>query len=103
MATDSIGTTIRKRRQELGMTQQALAERLSVDRASIGNWESGRHFPLRYLGALESVLGISLTGAAPSETPEQKIARIEGELREIRSGMQKRSDAERDAGLDALA
>ena len=61
MATDPpIGTRIKKRRQILGMTQRDLAERLDVSPSTVANWETGKHFPLRYLGAVEHVLGISL-------------------------------------------
>lgn len=65
MATDPpIGTKIRKRRQVLGLTQDDLAARLNVSRSTVANWESGKHFPLRYLGRVESVLGVSLNGDA---------------------------------------
>jgi len=61
MAKDiRIGARIRKRRQELGMNQQELAERVGVHASSVISWESGRHFPRRYLGKIEAVLGVSL-------------------------------------------
>lgn len=71
MATDrTIGTRIRKRRQVLGMTQDDLAAQLHVSRSTVANWESGKHFPLRYLGAVEHVLGIDLSdGSAPPLSP----------------------------------
>lgn len=56
-----IGTRIRKRRQELGLTQQQLADRLEVAESSVVSWETGKHYPKRKLGALEAVLGINLT------------------------------------------
>lgn len=62
MAADlDIGTRIRKRRQELGLTQQQLADRLEVAESSVVSWETGRHYPKRKLGALEAVLGVNLT------------------------------------------
>lgn len=62
MAADpGIGTKIKKRRQALRMTQEDLAGRLGVAKATIANWESGKHYPLRHLGAVEDVLGVSLT------------------------------------------
>lgn len=62
MATDPrIGQRIKRRRQELGLTQKDLAERVGVDPSSVVNWEKGRHFPARYQGAVEAALGISLT------------------------------------------
>lgn len=61
MAADpAIGTRIKKRRQVLDMTQQDLADALGVSKSTVANWESGKHFPLRYLGKVEDVLGVSL-------------------------------------------
>jgi transcriptional regulator with XRE-family HTH domain len=64
MATDAsvTGAKIRRRRQELRLTQEELAERVGVDASSVLNWEAGKHYPKRKLGALESVLGIRLEG-----------------------------------------
>jgi len=45
------------------MTQDDLAAELSVSRSTVANWESGKHFPLRYLGRVEDVLGIDLSDA----------------------------------------
>lgn len=56
-----IGSRIRKRRQEIGLTQQQLADRLEVAESSVVAWETGRHYPKRKLGALEAVLGVNLT------------------------------------------
>ncbi len=60
MADRDIGTLIRKRRQALGLRQHELAARVGVDRSAVSNWERGHHFPLRYQGRIEEVLGISL-------------------------------------------
>lgn len=56
-----LGTRIRKRRQQLRLTQKQLGELVGADESSVINWESGRHYPRRKLGALEAVLG-SLDG-----------------------------------------
>ena len=69
MAADSIGTTIRKRRQVLGLTQQQLADSLGVSKSTVANWESGKHFPLRYAGAVEKALGIELDEQAAAIRP----------------------------------
>lgn len=50
------------------MTQQDLADELGVSKSTVGNWEIGKHFPLRYLGRVEDVLGIRLD--APEDEPE---------------------------------
>jgi transcriptional regulator with XRE-family HTH domain len=59
MASDT-GRRIRKRRQVLGMTQAALGAAVGVSESTVANWERGRHFPLRYQGKLEHILGITL-------------------------------------------
>lgn len=56
-----IGTRIRKRRQELGLTQKQLADLVKVDESSVISWESGKHYPRRKLGALEAALNVNLT------------------------------------------
>src|SRR5487761_1185739 len=72
MATDTpIGTRIRKRRQILGLTQDQLAGRVGVDRTAVSNWERGRHFPQRFLGRVEDVLGVSLDEDEPRVLPAQ--------------------------------
>ena len=55
-----IGMRIKRRRQALGMEQKDLAALVGVARATVANWESGKHFPLRKQGAIEEALGISL-------------------------------------------
>lgn len=68
----SLGTRIKRRRQVLRLTQEDLAVRLGVSKSTVANWESGKHFPLRYLGAVEQELGISLNGSAEPDS----IARL---------------------------
>lgn len=80
MATEvPVGTRIKKRRQVLGLTQQQLAERLDVNRSTVADWERGKHFPLRYLGKVEDVLGISLSddGPEPPVIPPDLQRRID--------------------------
>ncbi|WP_262315789.1 helix-turn-helix transcriptional regulator [Lacticaseibacillus parakribbianus] len=40
-----IGKQIQTHRQDLGMTQDQLAEKLYVSRQTISNWENDRHYP----------------------------------------------------------
>ena len=61
----SIGKAIRRARQRKRLTQAALAQQVGVSNASVVNWESDTHFPLRHLGAIEEVLEISLAGYEP--------------------------------------
>lgn len=50
---------IRRAREASGLTQAQLAERIGVDTKTVRNWEAGRA-PRRSLGAIETVLGVSL-------------------------------------------
>jgi transcriptional regulator with XRE-family HTH domain len=69
MATDPhIGTTIKRARERKRWTQRQLADALAVDRKTIDNWENGRTSPRSSIGALEDVLGISLSGGAAVHT-----------------------------------
>lgn len=40
---------LRPRREALGLTQQAVADRAGVDRSNIANWETGRSLPMAAL------------------------------------------------------
>ena len=51
---------MRKRRQIIGLTQRQFAAQLGVSKSTVANWESGKHFPLRYMGKVEEALGIAL-------------------------------------------
>jgi transcriptional regulator with XRE-family HTH domain len=78
MATEPLGTRIAKRRHQLRLSQEELAERLGVNRTSVANWEAGKHYPQRHIGALEQVLGIRLDGATEDEYSDPDEARIWG-------------------------
>ena len=60
---------IRKRRQVLRMTQADLAAKLGVAKSTVANWERGKHFPVRYQGPLEEILGIDLDAADAAPGP----------------------------------
>jgi ribosome-binding protein aMBF1 (putative translation factor) len=61
------------------MSQAELARRLNVSRSAVNAWENDRAYPQNSIGALEHVLGISLTdGNAPPPPREAS----EGELDE---------------------
>jgi len=56
-----MGEKIKARRTELNMTQEVLAERLSVSRSTISNWETGRNYPdLQMIVLTADVLNLSL-------------------------------------------
>lgn len=64
----AVGAAIRRARQRKRLTQQQLADALDVNRTTVGDWETGTHYPQRNLGALEEVLGITLP-PQPDEVP----------------------------------
>ncbi len=57
----SLGERIRKAREDLGVSQQQMADALGVDRKTIGTWEKGQHTPrYRDLMLISSVSDVSL-------------------------------------------
>jgi len=54
----TFGENLRKRRLDLGMTQEQVARRLKVSAKSVGNWETDSSWPLmRQVLALRAILG----------------------------------------------
>ena len=66
-AASSLGTAIKRARERRRWSQRELADKLGVDIKSISNWETGRTTPKSSIGALEDVLGISLTAEPEPE------------------------------------
>ena len=68
----NFGEAIKKRREELGLTQQDLAEKLFVSRQTVCRWENGSRYPdLIMAKKITLVLGISLDELIPGqEVPE---------------------------------
>lgn len=61
MATEPpLGTRIKRARERKRWSQRQLADALQVNIKTIDNWENGRTSPRSSIGAIESVLGISL-------------------------------------------
>lgn len=61
METHEIGQKIKVLRKARGLTQQQLADRLGLQRATISNYEIGRRTPhLSELSRLADVLGVSM-------------------------------------------
>lgn len=56
-----IGEQIKKRRQELNMTQEDLAQKLNVARSTISNWDIGRNYPdIQLIVSISDALDLSL-------------------------------------------
>ena len=61
-------TKIRQFRQDIGMTQQELADQLNVTDRAVSHWENGRRLPdYSLLKQLCDVLGISINELFASE------------------------------------
>lgn len=43
-----------------------MADALGVSKSSVANWERGEHFPLRYAGAIEELLEITIPAPVQS-------------------------------------
>ena len=93
-AEPAIGQRIMRRRQALDMSQEELARLVNVSRYTVSNWEIGKHFPKRYLGKLEAVLGISLADRPVRPRPVSDRLR-----REIAETLEDPEDQRRVIGL----
>ena len=77
----SIGQRIAQKRKELGLSQEALGDRLGVSRQSIYKWESDSALPeVEKLIALSKLFGVSVgwllgveEGAAPEAAPSGEL------------------------------
>lgn len=64
-----IGKVIKKRRKELNITQEKLAEQLKVSRSTISNWETGRNYPdIEMIVSISDNLNISLDDLLKGDT-----------------------------------
>lgn len=69
MAADlPLGTRIKRARERMRvsghyMSQQELADALGVSRSAVNAWENNRAHPRSSIGALEAILGVTLTGS----------------------------------------
>lgn len=80
-----VGATIRRRRQALDWEQLELATRVGVHVNTVQKWEAGTHYPMRKLGKLEEVLGVTLDEPKPrpalsTETQERMRADVGDEM-----------------------
>lgn len=85
MNTRDFGRLLKRARQAAGFrTQQELAERLGVDRSTVGAWETGRQYPQRFIGAIENLLGRLDAFDEPRLDPEteRRISSLTDEQRD---------------------
>ena len=71
------GKTLRHLRTEKGLSQQQLAERLHVERASVTNWEAGRRIPsIDMLSQISEALGVDATALMAAAGEHSEIPNV---------------------------
>jgi transcriptional regulator with XRE-family HTH domain len=74
MTTESLGSTLRRLRERAGLSQEELAAKAQVSRASIQNWEADRRAPRRApVRRLAAALGVS---DITSHEPVDELAEV---------------------------
>ena len=59
MQTEALGSRIRELREQKGITQSQLADRMVVSRSTVANWEAGKRLPdIGMLARLAGCLGV---------------------------------------------
>ena len=73
-----IGDVIRKRRKHLKLTQETLAKRLAISRASLANIETGRqNFPVHQLYGIAKILQLTPIDLLPPFANEDPRTAVE--------------------------
>lgn len=75
MDTYITGSTIKRLREEKGITQQQLAEELGVSSKAVSKWETAKGLPdISLIESLSRVLGVSVTELMSGETVTNRNA-----------------------------
>ena len=76
-----LGRQIRGLREEAGLKQDDLAERVGLSRASIANIEGGKQaVPIHLLVAIAQTLDITIDRLVPAKAPARSLPRPEGDF-----------------------
>lgn len=79
-----LGAEIQRRRKQLGLTQEELAQRMDVSRQSVTKWETGQSAPdLDRLVQLGEVLSISLDELLKGPSDNADAPQIENDCESI--------------------
>lgn len=79
-----IGNQIKKYRNELGLSQEELADKIFVTRQTISNWENEKNYPdIKSLVMLSNLFGISLDNFVKGDLEEMKKQIKESDIREF--------------------
>ena len=81
----SLGTKIKQRREELGMTQTQLADKLGVTKGAVGNYETDANAPkMAVLNKLFQVLQCDANYLFQDDLPDQPYTPSPEELAALR-------------------
>lgn len=79
-----IGNQIKKYRNELGLSQEELADKIFVTRQTISNWENEKNYPdIKSLVMLSNLFNISLDNLVKGDLEEMKKQIKESDVREF--------------------
>lgn len=68
-----IGARIRKNRNEMGLSQEQLAQKVYVSRQTVSNWETGKNYPdLQSLLLLSAVFDVTLDRLVKGDIEKMK-------------------------------
>jgi transcriptional regulator with XRE-family HTH domain len=99
MASDplTLGMQIRRARERKRLSQEELAAKVGASERAVNDWENDRRKPRNRIGALEEVLGVSLTGepGEPETATPEEIERLREHIREVLG-----EDSELEAAMD---
>lgn len=90
-----LGKQVKKYRNELGLSQEMLAERIYVSRQTISNWENDKNYPdINSLLRLSEVFGVSIDILIKGDVEKMK--------EEIKIKQEDRQRFERDGNIFAI-
>lgn len=79
-----IGNQIKKYRNELGLSQEELADKIFVTRQTISNWENEKNYPdIKSLVMLSNLFNISLDNLVKGDLEEMKKQIKESDIKEF--------------------
>ena len=79
-----IGNQIKKYRNELGLSQEELADKIFVTRQTISNWENEKNYPdIKSLVMLSNLFNISLDNLVKGDLEEMKKKIKESDIKEF--------------------
>lgn len=85
---NDMGQKIAKKRKDLGMTQEAFADKMHVTRQTVSRWESGAVLPdIEKLADIASILGVSCDYLLKDAVTDDGAAPLGGVSRLLQSAL----------------